>query len=155
MFSMRVFLSIILQLFYKRTKHSIERATPRRDVLNACVFVHHLATVYKRTKHSIERATHRCNVLNACVFAEHGIPDFSMPLFGQKTGFRVRMNEIKSGIPCSVFLSIILQLFYKIQSIQSRLERATHRRNALNACVFVHHLATRPYYLVQTQKSPI
>jgi hypothetical protein len=24
-----------------------------------------------------------------------------MPLFGQKTGFRARMNEIKSGIPCS------------------------------------------------------
>ncbi len=28
-------------------------------------------------------------------------PRFSMPLFGQKTGFRARMNEIKSGIPCS------------------------------------------------------
>ncbi len=26
---------------------------------------------------------------------------FLMPLFGQKTGFRARMNEIKSGIPCS------------------------------------------------------
>jgi hypothetical protein len=24
-----------------------------------------------------------------------------MPLFGQKTWFRARMNEIKSGIPCS------------------------------------------------------
>jgi hypothetical protein len=24
-----------------------------------------------------------------------------MPHFGQKTGFRARMNEIKSGIPCS------------------------------------------------------
>jgi hypothetical protein len=24
-----------------------------------------------------------------------------MPIFGQKTGFRARMNEIKSGIPCS------------------------------------------------------
>jgi hypothetical protein len=24
-----------------------------------------------------------------------------MPLFGQKTGFRARMNEIKSAIPCS------------------------------------------------------
>jgi hypothetical protein len=23
-----------------------------------------------------------------------------MPLFGPKTGFRARMNEIKSGIPC-------------------------------------------------------
>ncbi len=26
---------------------------------------------------------------------------FMMHLFGQKTGFRARMNEIKSGIPCS------------------------------------------------------
>jgi hypothetical protein len=28
-------------------------------------------------------------------------PRFLMPLFGHKTGFRARMNEIKSGIPCS------------------------------------------------------
>ncbi len=28
-------------------------------------------------------------------------PRFWMPHFGQKTGFRARMNEIKSGIPCS------------------------------------------------------
>ncbi len=28
-------------------------------------------------------------------------PRFLMPLFGQKTGFSARMNEIKSGIPCS------------------------------------------------------
>ncbi len=28
-------------------------------------------------------------------------PRFWMPLFGQKTGFRARMNEIKSGIQCS------------------------------------------------------
>jgi hypothetical protein len=29
-------------------------------------------------------------------------PRFLMPLLGQKTGFRARMTEIKSGIPCSV-----------------------------------------------------
>jgi hypothetical protein len=29
-------------------------------------------------------------------------PRFLMPHFGQKTGFRARMTEIKSGIPCSV-----------------------------------------------------
>ncbi len=28
-------------------------------------------------------------------------PRFLIPHFGQKSGFRVRMNEIKSGIPCS------------------------------------------------------
>jgi hypothetical protein len=28
-------------------------------------------------------------------------PRFWMPIFGQRTGFRARMNEIKSGIPCS------------------------------------------------------
>ncbi len=41
--------------------------------------------------------------------AEHGIPDFFMPLFGQKTGFRARnagMNEIKSGIQCSVLKGV-------------------------------------------------
>jgi hypothetical protein len=29
--------------------------------------------------------------------SEHGIPDFLMPHFGQKTGFRDRMNEINLG----------------------------------------------------------
>ncbi len=28
-------------------------------------------------------------------------PRFFTPIFGQKPGFRARMNEIKSGIPCS------------------------------------------------------
>jgi hypothetical protein len=32
--------------------------------------------------------------------SEHGIPDFDAS-FGQKSGFRARINEIKSGIPCS------------------------------------------------------
>ncbi len=34
-------------------------------------------------------------------------PRFWMPLFGQKTGFRAHMNEIKSGIPCSAENSTI------------------------------------------------
>jgi hypothetical protein len=33
-------------------------------------------------------------------------PRFLMLLFGQKTGFRDRMNEIKSGIPCSAWTGI-------------------------------------------------
>jgi hypothetical protein len=28
-------------------------------------------------------------------------PRFLRPLFGQETGFRTHVNEIKSGIPCS------------------------------------------------------
>jgi hypothetical protein len=33
-----------------------------------------------------------------------------LPLFGQKTGFRARMNEIKSGIPCSGYTTSRRQL---------------------------------------------
>jgi hypothetical protein len=34
-------------------------------------------------------------------------PRFLVPLFGQKTGFRARMNEIKSGIPCSAYVCLV------------------------------------------------
>jgi hypothetical protein len=38
-------------------------------------------------------------------------PRFLMPHFGQKTGFRARMNEIKSGIPCSGWDAIFCNKF--------------------------------------------
>jgi hypothetical protein len=61
-------------------------------------------------------------------------PRFLMRLFGQKTGFRARMNEIKSGIQCSASINR---------------PRATHRMAVLSshACVFV-----RDCKLLQIQK---
>ncbi len=39
-------------------------------------------------------------------------PRFLMPLFGQKTGFRARMNEIKPWIPCSVRCGLSIVCYF-------------------------------------------
>jgi hypothetical protein len=54
-----------------------------------------------------------------------------MPLFGHKTGFRARMNEIKSGIPCSV--ANILPRYKRTNPKK----KATHRRVIACVCIFV------------------
>jgi hypothetical protein len=45
--------------------------------------------------------THRADNKQRIVMSRALNPRFLMPHFGQKTGFRARMNEINSGIPCS------------------------------------------------------
>jgi hypothetical protein len=119
-------------------EHRIPEKPTQRITCCYCLLLSSCKVVTK--DHSIpENPAHRIAccyylLLSSCkvVTKEHSIPEnpahriacrarnprFLMPLFGHKTGFRARMNEIKSGIPCSdrmLLLSfvIILQSCYK------------------------------------------
>ncbi len=74
------FVRAILQICYKRTKHSIERATHRRVI--SCVWFckTHLANMLQNIKHSIERATHH-RVIARVRHAVPEIPDSRFIVF--------------------------------------------------------------------------
>ncbi len=99
-------------------------------------------------------------------------PRFLWPLFGQKTGFRAHMNEIKSGIPCSgykrtnpktkatprrviacvcIFVNPSCKDFTKMQTHQSE-TKATHRRVIACVCIFVNP-SCKYFTSIQTHQS--
>ncbi len=83
-----------------------------------------------------------------------------MPLFGHKTGFRARMNEIKSGIPCSgcipgnqhitsqhaaIFCNHLAKLSQKIVAFQKT--NTSH-----GPTIFCNHLANLLQKIIASQK---
>jgi hypothetical protein len=104
-----------------------------------------LTTVFD--KPAFSRVSQNCEPLIVVVLVRARNPRFLMPLFGQKTGFRARMNEIKSGIQCSGFSCMSpcfceTHLANMLQNRKHCIERATLRCNVLNACGFCKtHLA--------------
>jgi hypothetical protein len=74
-----------------------------------CMFVNPSCKYFTSIQtHPSEKKKHRIVVRRCHCRARN--PRFFMPIFGQKTGVRARMNEIKSGIPCSVSLRAFVLL---------------------------------------------
>ncbi len=80
----------ILQIFYQiatpQTRESIAQSNASHLVISCVCWGKPILQIFYQI------ATPQTRSLN---------PRFLLHLFGQKTGFRARMNEIKSGIPCS------------------------------------------------------
>jgi hypothetical protein len=74
-----------------------------------------------------------------------------MPLFGQKTGFRARINEIKSGIPCSGCYYLLYHLAKLLQKTIAS-EKNQHITSHV-ATIFCNHLATLLQKIVASQKT--
>ncbi len=72
----------------------------------SCKFPRWLITDWHTAWHGLTHCMTRIDTLHDTDWIRERNPWFFMPLFGQKTGVRARMNEIKSGIPCSGIQSL-------------------------------------------------
>ncbi len=130
-------------------------------MLWSCRYYTPMRCIYKNTRSQWVGLrlpmTRRCHFSDWCslrqlapkfgrIFGPRAWPRFLMPHFGQKKGFRARMNEIKSGIPCSAFSDWCVCIFVK--QLQDGLTK-THARNYMPmrclfsdwcVCIFVKRL---------------
>ncbi len=77
-----------------------------------------------------------------------------MPLFGQKMGFRLRMNEIKSGIPCSGIACCVYRLNHLAKLLQKSKASQKNQHIASHvATIFCNHLAKLSQNIKASQKN--
>ncbi len=101
--TMRCFVSdwcvwFFVKFYYKNT-NARDDMTMRWFFSDWCVWF--FVKFYYKNTNARDDTTMRWFFSDWCVWFRARNPRFLMPHFGQKTGFRARMNEIKSGIPCS------------------------------------------------------
>jgi hypothetical protein len=88
-------------------------------------------------------------------------PRFWMPIFGQKTGFRAHMNQIKSGIPCSDSIAThcsrrLMRVFFVSPSanmLQTTKNQTRKQRIAVISCVCRGKPILQIFYKHQTIRS--
>ncbi len=102
------FVRPILQILYKRTKHSIERTTHRLVIACVCFCKTHLANILQNKKHSIERATHRLVIACVCFCKTHLANTLQ-----KNKAFHRESNASSCHLRACVFVRPILQICYK------------------------------------------
>jgi ferric iron reductase protein FhuF len=89
-----IFCNHLAKLLQKIIASQKNRHIQEHIASHATIFCNHLAKLLQKIV-----ASQKINSSHAATRSLN--PRFLMHHFGQKTGFRARMNEIESGIPCS------------------------------------------------------